>query len=568
MTDLDRFRAIKRDFERTGARLSYRLSHDRSLIELGISGAYEIFDLGIFSDFRTLKTLRIEGNMVPKIDLTPIKEMESVTFIEIFENDSLHSLDLSPLAKLPMLSRLTVSRNSIHVLKTSPIADMHSLINLDLREVGGIQNTHINRRWYIYDYWSRNRYYQDCEARGLSRYALDMENCSSTLDLFDLRFLENHPSLKYAVLSYNRGVRKYLLPRKSPLALEYVDLSVNDFREIDLSKFCSPSTHELVAREAGIAKTSFDGFEEFKSMAKINLYHNKIEHLDLSPLHPLYNLHTLDLSRNRLKSIDLSPLAGKLNLTTLRLESNDLTEIDLSPLRGLPRLQTLKLGDNLLKSIDLEPLGTVHELRELRLTRNQLTEIDIEPLKNCRKLQRLQLARNKLRRLSLKPLEGIVTMEEINLDRNDFEELDISAIETMPHIDFLDLRHTTRNTKLDFTPVLTSDASWVQYDEEIKIQIDAEKLKDAEIKNYNLLNDPLIEEAIDFKKNSKKLVEARNNYIASRAIQENMDLDELLILRFIENRPDVAAQLSRRINELKRQEEMKKRRQKRGERET
>lgn len=558
MTDIERFHALKSDFGRSGARLSYRADRTRQIVEISISNSFDLIDLTPLTDFRALKTLILDGNTFTRLDLSPLQDLPLLSHFELTENDGLETVDLSPLAKLPFLHRLIINRNSIKELNTAPIADMPSLVHLNLREAGGINNTSFSRRWYIYDYWNRNRYYQDCEGRGLERYALDREDCQSTLRTLDLRFLENHPSLRYVDLSYNRGTRRYRMPRKPPLALEYIDLSVNELGALDFRNIATPYMHEIIIKEGGLNEVSLDMDEDYKSLGKLNLAHNQLEEIDLSPLEPLYNLHTVDLSRNRLKQIDLKPLAGKLNLVYLSLESNDLRHVDLSPLKNLPRLQVLRLGDNLLEKIDLSPLATVPELRVFRLTRNRLTEVDINPLSFCRKLQRVQLARNRLRRLSLEPLRDIITLEEINLDRNDFEELDITAIESMPHIDFIDLRDTTRHTKIDFTSVLTSEASWVQFDEEINIEIDPEKLKDADIKNSSLLNDPVVEDAIDFKSNSNKLVEAKNPYIATRAIQENMDLDELLILRFIENRPEVASMLSRRINELKRQEEREK----------
>ncbi len=553
LTDIERLRSLQREFARIGARLTYRADRSRRIIEIGISNSYEVIDLGLLTDFQSLKTVVLEGNSLPKLDLSPLKELQMLSHFELTETDSLKTLDLSPLTELRFLHRLFINRNSIEKLDTSPIAKMHSLGHLNLREVGGINNSSFTRRWYIYDYWNRNRYYQDCEGRGMDRYALDREDCRSTLQKLDLRFLEGHPSLRYVDLSYNRGVRKYILPKEPPVAVEYVDLSVNEFGSLAFKNVCSPYTHEIILKEAGLDEVQLEGIEEFKSIGKINLSHNRIKEIDLSPLIPLYNLHTLDLSRNRLKSVDLSPLKGKLNFAYLSLESNDLKTVDLTPIQGLPRLQVLRLGDNLLEEIDLSPLATVPELRVLRLTRNRLTKIDITPLQHCKKLQRVQLARNRLKELSLEPLRGIVTIEEINLDRNDFEKLDISAIESLPHIDFIDIRQTTQKTKIDFTPILTSDASWVQFDEEIDIEIDPEKLKDADIKNVSLLNDPVVEDAIDFKSNSDKLIEAKNPYLATRAIQENENLDELLILRFIENRPEVASMISRRINELKRQ---------------
>ncbi|RMG37684.1 MAG: leucine-rich repeat domain-containing protein [Methanobacteriota archaeon] len=562
MTDIERFHALKNELGRSGARLSYRADRSRRIVEISISNSFDLIDLTPLTDFKALKTVILDNNTFTRLDLSPLKDLPMLSHLELAENDGLEMLDLSPLTNLPFLHRLIINRNSIRVLKTKPLGDMHSLVHLNLREVGGINNTNFSRRWYIYDYWNRNRYYQDCEARGLERYALDREDCQSTLHTLDLRFLENHPSLRYVDLSYNRGTRKYILPRRPPAALEYIDLSVNELGSLDFRTLATPYMHEIIVKEGGLDRVSLEMDSDFKSLGKLNLSHNRLEELDLSPLEPLYNLHTLDLSRNRLKSIDLRPLEGKLNLVYLSLESNDLRHVDLSPLKNLPRLQVLRLGDNLLETIDLSPLATVPELRVIRLTRNRLVEVDIDPLSFCRKLQRVQLARNRLRRLSLEPLRDIVTLEEINLDRNDFEELDISAIESMPHIDFIDLRDTTRHTKIDFTPVLTSEASWVQFDEGINIEIDPEKLKDADIKNSSLLNDPIVEDAIDFKNNSDKLVEAKNPYIATRAIQENMDLDELLILRFIENRPEVASMLSRRINELKRMQEQEKKKNK------
>ncbi len=549
MSEYNKFRALRKLYK-DKVILNPKFTPTGELLSIDITGGFKSIDLADLLHFKEIRSVKFINNSLAEVDLDPLAELENLIRFTFKENNRTERLNLSPLEKLPYLSQLIISQNTLTELNTTPIKRMEGLTYLSVSEVGGYENTRNRSRFSNFYYnWYNYRYYQDAEGDGVGRYNLDVDECYSRLKTLDLTFLEHHPNLTKVDASYNRGVKNYKLPKSAPKSLESIDLSENDLKKIKITNFISEQTVDFVARYAGITDIDARGFNKTDKLFQVNLSHNKLTSFDLEGLRCSTHLTKLDLSRNRLTEIDLNPISGLYELNSLILESNDLHQIDLTPLKDLKNLDNLRLGDNLLEHIDLTPLEGLKRLRVLRLTRNNLTEIDLKPLRNLTVLTRLQLARNRLVSIDLSPLSQIRTLEELNLDRNDFKEANLKAIENFDRLSFVDLRRASSDSAVDITSLLKSNVPWVQF-EATELKVDVDEIKDIEV-NANLANSDEVLKAIDFKKNSKKLLEAKSNQFAKRAIQENEDIEELMILRFIENRKDVANQLSRRINELK-----------------
>jgi Leucine-rich repeat (LRR) protein len=552
MSDRQTLKQIERHLKKIhkGIYITPKYDH-RGLYFIGISNVADVIDLSFLQQFKSLNRLAMVNNHLDKLDLSSIATIESLNVVEIRDNQFLKEINIKPLVDLPNLHYLSMNRNAFKFIDLQIINQMESLERLDLKEISGASNTRTMENLIYYDYWHNKRYYQDCEDTGYSRYDLDLEKCHSFLKEFNMRFLEGHPSLIEADLSLNDGVSKFILPRKAPEKIKEIELSDNRLEEVKIKHFISEKTNKISISRSHVNNIDLDGLEICKNLLSLSLKHNKIENIDLSSLRNMSELVALELSRNRLKGIDLTPLSSLYNLRLLDLESNDLKFVNLDPLIDLSNLQILRLGDNLIERINLKPLKNVKSLKTLRLTRNKLTEIDLEPLRPLKYLQKFQIARNKLQSLTLEPLRGKVYMNEINLDRNEFEYLNIEALEDIPHVDFIDLTDATTKSRVDITSILShQNRSWVKLGEQLKLNVDVDKIKDIEIQNSHLIESKAVEEAIDFKKNSKKLLNSKTEYFAIKAIENHDDTEDLLIQRLLENRVNLSSKISKRLKDL------------------
>lgn len=552
MSDRDLFQRVKRDLSRTnkGVYMVPKFYGD-ALAYLSISNSHEVIDLGSFTVFQNLQGLIIQNNNFAVLNLDPLEELSHLKSLIIKENQFLDTMSLKIVRKLPELNFLSINRNAFKALDLFELSHARQLVELNLREISGAANYRDPENMSYYDYWRSKRYYQDCEAAGYNRYDLDLDDCHSYLKTLDLRFLAKHPSLQEVNLSLNGGVKETLFPESAPLVLEELNLSDNDLSQIDLGKFSTPYLQKLTIARSNVERISLNGLEKASDLYYFSLKHNLLDDIDLTPLSEGRELKILELSRNRLKNIDLSPLKKLQHLKVLDLESNDLQSINLEAIREMRELQVLRLGDNLLTNVDLSPLRGNRSLRILRLTRNNLRFVDLEPLEDLTMLQKVQIARNQLEKLSLEPLRGKQYINEINLDRNQFVELNIEALEDIPGVDFIDLTNATTRSKVDITSILSHQShAWVQLGEELDLTVDVDKIKDVEIMNSRLVEHEAVEKAIDFKKNSKKLLDSKTDYFAVKAVENHEDIDDLMTQRLIENRFSVADKIAKRLKEL------------------
>lgn len=194
---------------------------------------------------------------------------------------------------------------------------------------------------------------------------------------------------------------------------------------------------------------------------------------DLTPLAPLAQLVTLDLSHTLPDSLE--PLGKLPKLKTLHLR-DAIRGTDLSPLSTSPSLEQLHLENNVLE--DLSPLAAIATLRELSLdistlnqpaTANTLTNItmlslsstplDLANLDNLTQLEQLYVG-NHSPRVGLGSLTTLVNLT--NLDIQSSGITSIAALASMKKLETLNmyLNDVVDISALSALPALTS--LWMQ----------------------------------------------------------------------------------------------------------
>ncbi|MFW9920777.1 MAG: leucine-rich repeat domain-containing protein, partial [Candidatus Thorarchaeota archaeon] len=167
----------------------------------------------------------------------------------------------------------------------------------------------------------------------------------------------------------------------------------------------------------------------------IILNDTSLNRIDLSELHRLGKLKSLDLSGNKIERIDLKYLERCHELSSLNLSNNCLTDIDLSPLTKCKKLAWLSLSQNQISHIDLMPIGRCDELEHLLIHGNRFEEIDLSPLSSCRSLRELAITTEGdpgfdevETALDLRPLSGLRRLKKVHIAKKHHVTLGLTQV--------------------------------------------------------------------------------------------------------------------------------------------
>jgi Leucine-rich repeat (LRR) protein len=385
----------------------------------------------------------LSGEGIISINLTPF-EKSGIQNLNLSSN-SISNLDLTPLAKCPILTELILCNNNLSSIDLSPLTECVSLEVLDI-------SSNLN----------------------LSRINLTPLSCCEDLRILDL----------------------------SKTGLVEIDLS--PVLSLDIEKILVSENTRLIAHSYFNIK--FLNYQFPNLFDRIQWYHGKA-HFDFPVLIP-YQLHTGKYHRKRLwedieeaylersdiASIDLTPLSRCTALTRLHLNHNHLKEIDLTPLQNCKKLEWIQLDFNDITDVDLAPLGQCSKLRCICLDNNKLDRINLTPLEKCSNLEEVTLYNNpnlnwisyngtviddkdiirqfmdigypKARKphitLRFRTKSGTETChfsidcEEIQLNRSNIIEMDLTPLNRCSKLEILRLDYNQLKT-LDLSPLSSCD---------------------------------------------------------------------------------------------------------------
>lgn len=221
----------------------------------------------------------------------------------------------------------------------------------------------------------------------------------------------------------------------TPEDTEYIDLThmrVKSLRDLRLKRF--PQVKEACFRQNLL--TSMHGLEELpEDLESLDLYDNRLEHMDRRLEHFGPAMKNLDLSFNNFRHIkhldkftgvqdlylcqnDISKIQGLdfcTQVTNLELAANRIREI-----RGLDKLVNLEklwLGRN--KITKIEGLDKLKNLKLLSIINNRITKI--EGLENCTNLEELYISFNGLE--TIEGLENNTKLTTLDVSNNRLTKL-------------------------------------------------------------------------------------------------------------------------------------------------
>ena len=332
-----------------------------SLTELNIEDNDSLPSLDL-SDLTSLTRLSIRNNdALTSLDLS---DLTSLTELNIDFNDSLTSLDLSDLTSLTELTMVNNSLTSLDLSDLTSLTELtmwgnDSLTSLDLSDLTSLTELTI---------W-----------RNDSLTSLDLSDLTSLTEL-NIRRNDSLPSLDLSDLTslteLNIGDNDSLpsLDLSDLTSLTKLNIWDNDsLPSLALSDLTSLT--ELTIRDND-SLTSL-ALSDLTSLTKLTMVNNSLTSLDLSDLTSLTELNIWD--NDSLTSLDLSDLTS---LTELNIWDNDsLTSLDLSDLTSLTELN---IWDNdSLTSLDLSDLTS---LTKLTMVNNSLTSLALSDLTSLTEL--------------------------------------------------------------------------------------------------------------------------------------------------------------------------------------
>lgn len=204
-------------------------------------------------------------------------------------------------------------------------------------------------------------------------------------------------------------------------------------------------------------------YENFTSVAILNLPFNLIERLDNFMFKPFGRLTYLDIDNNKISVIEKSAFVGLKALATLTLSGNQIFNLEHGTFSDLGQLSRLSLMQNSLKTIDKNTLIGLSSLNSIELSKNSLEAIGAYTFEPTGKLTKtdfdlssqlirliepfafyrlnsaliLNLDDNQLTNIQDNSFYGLVNLEELHLNINSISLIEKLAFFGLKSLQYL-----------------------------------------------------------------------------------------------------------------------------------
>lgn len=244
--------------------------------------------------------------------------------------------------------------------------------------------------------------------------------------------------------------------------LEYLDLSFNQFTEVESIKFRQLKT--LILSNNKITRIANNAFSNIENLKKLDLtfnelnefsvkivsssnleelivHHNKLRNL-ADDIFSKSNLHYLDLSYNQFTDIESLKRTGAHELTTLDLTHNQITNISDTAFVYFTKLKVLDLSFNNLTSLVDGTFDEQRLLQNLSITNNKLLHMDFGILSALWDLESLDLTKNHIKDINTigEHLAIFSHLRRINMSNNEIIKINGLTNSTFPALNYLNLR--------------------------------------------------------------------------------------------------------------------------------
>lgn len=193
------------------------------------------------------------------------------------------------------------------------------------------------------------------------------------------------------------------------------------------------------------------GFDGLKSLSKLYLDGNNLKKIDTSFYHVFQDtLTTLDLQSNQIRFMrdsSFSPFMNLSKLTDLKLDEqrpHGLTVLPHNLFRGLHSLTSLYLTNNKIYNLNPDTFNDLTSLKFLTLDDCCVGVTQLIPgvFKNLRNLTTLLVENMGIQNFSKEVFGNLTQLRRLQLNRNVMQSIDVDALESLPKLNYLDMRNT------------------------------------------------------------------------------------------------------------------------------
>lgn len=183
-----------------------------------------------------------------------------------------------------------------------------------------------------------------------------------------------------------------------------------------------PNLKTLFMTAANIRKIETDAFTNL-TLEMVDLYHNKLEVLELGTFKNQTKLTYMDLSYNYFKNLTSATLSGLTAIEWLSLNGNQIELIEASALNDLVNLKAIYLRYNHIPSLHVDVFKKLTALEILDLSMNNLKVISDQLLSEQVHLITLLLDFNALEKIAEGAFSKTTALTYLDLSNNRLEEL-------------------------------------------------------------------------------------------------------------------------------------------------
>ncbi|XP_028981781.1 chaoptin-like [Diachasma alloeum] len=431
-----------------------------NLQELSLSSAdLSVFEKGAMENLTDLKYLDMSNNKLWRI---PDRAFRNLTSLVVLKLDDNALIDIPDLLNSKQLEELNLSRNALRDVSPQTFRNLTKLKHIDL---------------------SRNK---------ISEITPGVFQTLSSLRTLNLSWnkLKQLPQSWFILQSDGVLVR-------SPMKLEYLDLSNNQLSEISPRAFKNLTSLVVLKLDSNVLP-NIPNLGNLKNLEEFNFSSNALRNVSYKTFYNMTNLKHIDLSRNEIAKITHGVFDMLASLIKLDLSSNKITKLrrnwitsrsDPAPVGYPINLEYLDISNNDLQKIPQKAFQNLTRLLVLKLN-NNITEIGLDVIDALPSLTTLDLSWNKFNICTnADNFEVGEHLKSLNLAGNTLPlefltSFGHATVETLMLDEVITRNQLSKNTSKDGGSVNISQGSHSTY--ELKVSLVIPQLKHLYLRKNNL----------------------------------------------------------------------------------